>query len=36
MIETLFENYETFINEHSDDFSTPAGAVRMITDNGIS
>lgn len=31
----LFENYEHFINEHSDDLSTPAGALKMITDNGM-
>ena len=28
----LFENYERFITEHSDDLSTPAGAIKMITD----
>jgi len=31
----LFENYENFINEHSDDLSNPTGALRMITDNGM-
>lgn len=31
----LFENYEHFITEHSDDLSTPAGALKMITDNGM-
>ncbi|MDD4081997.1 MAG: hypothetical protein PHD05_01285 [Sphaerochaetaceae bacterium] len=31
----LFENYENFIHEHSDDLSNPAGALRMITDNGM-
>ena len=31
----LFENYEHFINEHSDDLSNPAGALKMITDNGM-
>ena len=35
MLVNLFENYEHFINEHSDDISTPAGALRMITDNGM-
>jgi hypothetical protein len=31
----LFENYEHFINEHSDDLANPAGALKMITDNGM-
>lgn len=31
----LFENYEQFITEHSDDLSNPAGALKMITDNGM-
>ena len=31
----LFENYESFIREHSDDLSTPSGAIKMITDNGM-
>ena len=31
----LFENYEHFITEHSDDLSNPAGALKMITDNGM-
>lgn len=31
-METLFENYELFINEHSDELSTASGALRMITD----
>ncbi len=31
----LFENYEHFINEHSDDLSNPSGALKMITDNGM-
>jgi len=31
----LFENYEQFINEHSDDLSNPSGALKMITDNGM-
>jgi len=31
----LFENYENFINEHSDDLSNPTGAIKMITDNGM-
>ena len=31
----LFENYENFITEHSDDLSNPAGALKMITDNGM-
>lgn len=35
MLVNLFENYEHFINEHSDDLSTPSGALRMITDNGM-
>jgi hypothetical protein len=35
MQEALFENYELFITEHSDELSTPAGAVKMITDNGM-
>lgn len=32
---TLFENYEHFINEHSSEICTPAGALKMITDNGM-
>mgnify|MGYP001163366232 FL=1 len=28
----LFENYEHFITEHSDDLANPAGALKMITD----
>jgi hypothetical protein len=35
MQEALFENYELFITEHSDELSTPSGAVKMITDNGM-
>ena len=31
----LFENYEQFITEHSDDLSNPSGALKMITDNGM-
>lgn len=31
----LFENYEHFITEHSDDLSNPSGALKMITDNGM-
>jgi hypothetical protein len=31
----LFENYEQFITEHSDDLATPSGALKMITDNGM-
>jgi len=31
----LFENYEHFITEHSDDLANPAGALKMITDNGM-
>lgn len=31
----LFENYEQFINEHNDDLANPAGALKMITDNGM-
>ena len=31
----LFENYEQFISEHSDEISTPTGALKMITDNGM-
>ncbi len=32
---TLFENYEHFLHEHSDDFSTPSRALRVITENGM-
>jgi hypothetical protein len=35
MEHALFENYEHFITEHSDDLSNPAGALKMITDNGM-
>ena len=35
MSTTLFENYELFLKEHSDDISTPSDALRMITDNGM-
>ncbi|GEM_PF-1790741 len=35
MEHALFENYEHFIMEHSDDLSNPAGALKMITDNGM-
>lgn len=31
----LFENYELFLKEHSDDISTPKQAIRMISDNGM-
>ncbi len=31
----IFENYEMFIREHSDDVSTPRGAARMIQDEGM-
>ena len=34
-MDTLFENYEMFINEHRTDLSTPSGALKMITDNGM-
>lgn len=30
----IFENYEKFITEHQSNFSTPAGAVKLISDNG--
>ena len=33
--QAIFENYEMFLNEHSDEFSTPTGAVKLITDNGL-
>ncbi|MDY0389044.1 MAG: hypothetical protein RBT65_18375 [Methanolobus sp.] len=31
----LFENYEHFINEHSDDLSNPSSALKIVTDNGM-
>ena len=34
-METLFENYEHFLKEHSNDISTPQDALRMISDNGM-
>ncbi len=30
----LFENYEMFIKENADEFATPAGAARIIQDEG--
>jgi len=33
--QAIFENYEMFLNEHSDEFSTPSGALKLITDNGM-
>jgi hypothetical protein len=35
MEHALFENYEHFITEHNDEISNPAGALKMITDNGM-
>lgn len=34
-METLFENYELFLKEHSSDISTPTDALRMVSDNGM-
>lgn len=34
-MENLFENYELFLKEHSSEISTPADALRMISDNGM-
>jgi len=34
-MDTLFENYEAFLKEHSHDISTPAQALKMISDNGM-
>jgi hypothetical protein len=34
-MKTLFENYELFIQEHANDISNPAGALKMLTDNGM-
>jgi len=31
----LFEHYEQFINEHSDEIGTPSGALKLITENGM-
>lgn len=31
---TLFENYESFLNENADDLSSPHGAIKMLRDNG--
>ena len=34
-MDALFENYEHFITEHNDEISNPAGALKIITDNGM-
>lgn len=34
-MDTLFENYESFLKEHRTDFSTPSDALKMISDNGM-
>lgn len=34
-METLFENYELFIREHQDEFSTPNSAIRMLNDEAM-
>lgn len=34
-MDTLFENYELFIREHSEELGTPSGAVRMLNDEGM-
>ncbi|MFW6219365.1 MAG: hypothetical protein ACOC33_00725 [bacterium] len=34
-MDTLFENYESFLKEHRTDISTPADALKMISDNGM-
>lgn len=31
-MDTLFENYETYLNENADDMATPQGAVRLMRD----
>ena len=31
----IFEHYEDFIKDHSDDLSDPTGAVRMLQDSGM-
>jgi len=30
----IFENYESYLKEHSDDLSTPAGAIEMLSSDG--
>jgi len=34
-METLFENYSSFINEHSGELNTPSSVLKLITDNGM-
>ena len=31
----IFEHYEDFLKEHSDDLSNPSGAIRMLQDSGM-
>ncbi len=31
----IFEGYEDFLKDHSDDLSNPTGAVRMLQDSGM-
>lgn len=35
MSDMLFEQYEGFLREHSNDIATPSGALKMITDEGM-
>jgi hypothetical protein len=34
-METLFENYELFIKEHTSDITSPSDAVKLIADNSM-
>ena len=34
-MESLFENYELFLNEHSSDITSPSDAIKLIADNSM-
>jgi len=34
MSDMIFENYNGYLSEHSDDLSTPSGAIEMLSSDG--
>ena len=34
-MDSLFENYELFLNEHANDITSPSDAIKLISDNSM-
>ena len=34
-MDSLFENYELFLNEHASDITSPSDAIKLIADNSM-